>query len=58
MKLSIIRNSVGKNCFISARRCSDDIVSLIEMDEKIIFGGTIGYGDSYLAFNFLSLQKI
>ena len=41
-------NSVRKNLFLSACFSWDSRNSLSEMDQKIKFGGTIGYGDSYL----------
>ena len=45
-------NSVGKNFFLSACFCWDSRFSLREMDQKLKFGGTIGYRDSYLEFSF------
>ena len=45
-------NSVRKNSFLSACFCWDTRVSLSEMDQKFKFGGTIGYGNSYLEFSF------
>ena len=41
-------NSVRKNLFLSACFCWDSRLSLREMDQKFMFGGTIVYGDSYL----------
>ena len=48
LKLSFKHNSVLKNLFLSAGFCWDSRLSLREMDQKFKFGGTIGYGDSYL----------
>ena len=48
MKLSFEHNSVRKNPFLSACFCWDSRLCLREMDQKIKFGRTIGYGDSYL----------
>ena len=48
MKMSFEHNSVRKNLFLSACFCWDSRLSLSETDQKFIFGGTIGYGDSYL----------
>ena len=45
-------NSVRKKFFLSACFCWDSRLSLREMDQKFKFGGTIGYGDSYLQFLF------
>ena len=52
LKMSFERNSVRKNLFLSACFCWDFRLSLREMDQKEKFGGTIGYGDSYLEFLF------
>ena len=41
-------NCVRKNLFLSACFCWDSRLFLPEMDQKFIFGRTIGYGDSYL----------
>ena len=48
LKLSFEHNSVRKNLFLSACFCWDSRLSLREMDENFKFGGTIGYGNSYL----------
>ena len=48
LKKSFENNSVRKNFFLSACFCWDSRLSLREMDQKYKFGGTIGYGDSYL----------
>ena len=47
-KLSFEHNSVRKNLFPSACFRWDSRLSLREMDQKFKFGGTVGYGDSYL----------
>ena len=52
LKMSFEHNSVRKNLFLSACFCWDSRLSLREMDQKFKFGGTIGYGDSYLEFLF------
>ena len=48
LNLSFEHNSFRKNLFLSACFCWDSILSLREMDQKFKFGGTIGYGKSYL----------
>ena len=48
LKMSFEHNSVLKNLFLSAGFCWDSRLSLREMDQKVKFAGTIGYGDSYL----------
>ena len=50
--MSFENNSVCKNLFLSACFCWDSRLSLQEMDQKIKFGGMIGYGDSYLEYLF------
>ena len=52
LKKSFGHNSVRKNLFLNACFCWDSRPTLREMDQKIKFGGTIGYGDSYLQFLF------
>ena len=49
--MSFEHNSVRKKFFPTACFCGDSRLSLREMDQKF-FGGTIGYGDSYLEFLF------
>ena len=49
-KMSFKHNSVCKNLVLSACFCWGCRLSLREMDQKFKFGGTIGYGDSYLEF--------
>ena len=48
LKMTFEHNSVHKNLFRYASFCWDSRLSLREMDQKFKFGGTIGYGDSYL----------
>ena len=50
--MSFEHNSVRKNLFRSACFCWDSRLSLRQMDQKFKFGGTTGYGDSYLEFLF------
>ena len=52
LKLSFDHNSVRKNLFLSACFCWDSRLPLREMDQKFKFGGTIGYGNSYLELLF------
>ena len=52
LKMSFEHNIVRKNLFLSACFCWDSKLSLDKMDQKFKFGGTIGYGDSYLEFLF------
>ena len=52
LKKSFEHNSVPKNLFPSSFFCWDSRPSLREMDQKFKFGGTIGYGGSYLEFIF------
>ena len=44
----LYKNSVRKNLFLSACHSLDEIISLHEIDQKVPFGGLIGYGDSHL----------
>ena len=55
--MSFEHNSARKNLFLSACFCWDSRLSLREMDQKFEFGGTIGYGYSYLTFD-SSLQSV
>ena len=48
LKRTFEHNSVHKNLFLSACSCWDSRPFLREMDQKFKFGGTIGYGESYL----------
>ena len=52
--MSFEHNSVRKNLFA----CWDFRHSLREMNQKIKFGGTIGYGDSYLEFLFRQFKVV
>ena len=56
LKVSFEHNSVRRNLFLSGCFCWDSRLSLREMDQKYIFGGTIGYGNSYLEFSFRHLK--
>ena len=47
-KKSFEHSSVRKNLFLSARFCWGSRLPLRELDQNFKFGGTIGYGDSYL----------
>ena len=47
-KLSLDYYRIREDLFLSASFCWDSRLSLREMDQKIIFCGTISYGDSYL----------
>ena len=51
-KMSFEHNSVRKNLFLIACFCWDSRPILSELDQNFRFGGTIGYGDSYLDFLF------
>ena len=57
LKLTFEHNSVRRNLFLSAVFCWDSRLSLREMDQKLIFGGTIGYGYSYLEFLFRHFKE-
>ena len=48
VKMSFEHKNVRKNFFLSACFCWKSGLFSHEMDQKIKFGGTIGYGDSYL----------
>ena len=48
LKISFEHSSVRKNSFLSACLCWDSGFSLREMDQKLAFGGLIGYGNSCL----------
>ena len=63
LKLSFVHNSVRKNLFLSACFCWGSRLLVGEMDQKFKFGGTIGYGNSYLDllfrhFNIFRLHAI
>ena len=46
--MSFEQNNVRKNLFLSACFCWDSRFSSLELDQKIKYGGLIGYGNSYL----------
>ena len=48
LKMSFEHNSCRKNLFLSACFCWDSRLSLCEMDQRFVFGGLIGYGNSSL----------
>ena len=50
--MSFEHNSVRKNLFLTASFCWDSSFSLPETDQKVKFGGPIGYVDSYFEFLF------
>ena len=52
LKMSFEHNSIRKTLFLSACFYWDPRLSLREMDQNYKYGGTIGYGDSYLEFLF------
>ena len=58
--MSFEPNSVCKNLFLSACFCWDSRLSLCEVDQKLNFGGSIGYGDSYLdsAFRYSKVFRL
>ena len=56
LKISFENISVCKNLLQSACFRWDSRLSLREMDQKLKFDGTIGYGDSYLEFVFRHLK--
>ena len=51
--MSFEHNSNRKNLFLSACFCWD---SVSEMDQKVIFGGTIGYWNSCMEFLFRNFK--
>ena len=55
-KLSFEHKSVHKNLFLSSGFRWDSTLSLLEINQNFGFGGTIGYGDSYLEFLFRHLK--
>ena len=55
-KKSFEHNSVRKKLFLSECFCWDSRLSLRELDQKFKFGGTTGYGDSYLEFLFCQFK--
>ena len=57
LKLSFNYNSACKKLILSACFCCESRLSLRGMDQKIKFGGTIGYGNSYLELLFCHFKK-
>ena len=55
-KMSFEHNSVRKNLFLYACFCWDSRLYLREMDQNFKFGGTIGYGNSYLELLFRQIK--
>ena len=51
--MSFEHNSVRKNLFLGACFCLDSKISLREKDQKVKFGGTIGYGARTWSFFFV-----
>ena len=58
LKISFEHNSVRKKLFLSACFCWDSRLSLREMDQKLQFGGTIDYGNSYLELLFRQFKVL
>ena len=58
LKLLFEHNKASQNLFLSACRCWDARLSLRDIDQKFTFGGTIGYGDSYLGFMIFHFKVI
>ena len=48
LEMSFEHNIVRKNLFLNACVCWKSRFFLREMDQKFLFGGLIGYGNSYL----------
>ena len=57
-KMSLKHNSVRKNLFLSAYFCWGCGNFLHEMDQKVKFGGNIGYGNSYSEFLFRHFEVL
>ena len=55
--MSFEHDSVRRNLFLCASFCWSFRLSLREMDQKCKFGGTNGYGDSYLEFLFRRFKE-
>ena len=53
LKMSFEHNIDHKNLLLSACFCWNSRLSLRNVDQKYIFGRTIGYGYSYLEINFI-----
>ena len=60
LKMSIEHKSVRKNLFLSACFCWDSKLPVHGMDQKVKFGGLIGYGNSYLdsAFRYSKVFRL
>ena len=60
LEMSFEYNSVRKNLSLRACFCWDSKFSLLEMNQKFKYGGTIGYGDPYLdsVFRYSTLFRI
>ena len=58
VKLSFELNRARKNVLLSACFCWESRLSLRQMDQKFKFGGTIGYGESYLEFYFVNSKYL
>ena len=60
LKMTFEHNSVRKTLFLSACFCWDSGFSLRETDQNVIFGGLIGYGNSYLdsAFRYSKVFRL
>ena len=58
LNLSITQFSVRINLYLSACFSRDARLSLRELDQILVFGGTIAYGDSYLEFVFRQFKVI
>ena len=50
--MSFKHKSARRNLFLSEYFCYDFRLSLLEMDQKYKFGGSVDFGDSYLGFLF------
>ena len=50
--MSVERNGIRKNLFLTSDFCWDSSLPLREMYQKFKFGGTIGYDDSNLEYLF------
>ena len=57
-KMSFEHNSVLKTLYLSAWFRWDSKLSLREMDQKLKFDGTVGYGDSHLELLFHHFKVI
>ena len=55
--MSFEHNSVHIHLFLSACFCWDSRISSREMDQKLKFGGTFGYGDAYLEHIFRQFKN-